>query len=103
MPFSRHALDYPINRLYLRVGIALQTWGRTVRTRPEERAEKEREIADLLDLPQAVEQGLLKRWKFIWTSSGFLEDIRLIPDPRVRRTPGLPQLKRIFFRHYFGP
>jgi hypothetical protein len=100
MPFTRHPLDYPINRLLLRVGMWLQIWAAFIppaRDR-ELRRRLERGLAEFLELDQAVEVGLLKRYQFCWNPlTGRFRTIKLIPHPRYRRSPGIYRLHQIFF------
>ena len=100
MPFSRHRLDYPINRLMLRVGMALQSW--LVHQPPLRDKEKRREVEAALTwefgLEAAVAAGLLRRYHFRWNRDGELRTIHLVPSNRVRQTPGLKAMHQIFFK-----
>jgi hypothetical protein len=100
MPHTRHPFEYPINRLFIHVGMALQTWiTRLPRAyTPEERAATEALIEERLSLPKAVELQLLKSYHFRWGSNGRVRTIKLVPDPKHRRCPGIAQLKDLFFR-----
>lgn len=100
MPFSRHPLDYPINRLLLRTGLYFQTFLfdlPPIRDRTERRLFEQR-VAKALDLDQAVKDGLIVHYRFRWDWRGLLRTIHLVPHPKVRRTPGIHRLKQIFLR-----
>jgi hypothetical protein len=64
---------------------------------PEERTQYEREIAAFLGLDSAVQAGLLSRYWFQWSRYGILRNIKLVPHPKVRRTPGIKRIKELFF------
>jgi hypothetical protein len=100
VPFSRHPLDYPINRLMLRVGMALQSW--LVHQPPLRDQEKRRAVEAALTrefgLDEAVKAGLLRTYHFRWNRDGELRTIHLVPANRVRRTPGLKAMHQIFFK-----
>ena len=101
MPFTREIWDYPINRLLLRVGMALQTWlyDHDPVFGPKNRKSLERRIADYLDLDRAVDLGLLRSYHIRWNyDRGKIRTIHLIPHDKVRRTPGIAQIKKLFFR-----
>lgn len=99
MPFTRNVLDYPINRLLMKVGMALHSvlQCHDPLFYPEERAQFEREVAEYLDLDAAVQAELLSRYWFQWSRHGILRSIKLVPHPKVRRTPGIRRLKELFF------
>jgi len=52
----------------------------------------------VLDLDQAVADGLITQYRFRWDWRGLLRTIHLVPHPKVRRTPGIPRLKKIFLQ-----
>ena len=100
MPFTKHPLDYEINRLLLRVGMALQSWlvhQPPVRD-PKRRREIEARLTEEFGLERAIRAGLLLRYHFRWNRDGELRTIHLVPSNRVRRTPGLKAMRRIFFK-----
>jgi hypothetical protein len=99
VPFSRDLWDYPLNRLLLRVGIALQSW---LLHQPPALTEKERQritrrIADYFELDQAIQDGLLRNYKVRFDRHGSIRTIHLIPTGKVRRTPGVKMLRKLFF------
>ena len=99
MPFTRHPLEYPYNKLLYQVGLALNSWIPllTRAITPQERQEAEELVARRLKLPQAIEEGLLKRYSILWGRNHRIYTIELVPDDRVRRTPGIRRLKELFF------
>jgi hypothetical protein len=99
MPRTRHAFDYPITRLFLHVGLSLQTWVRRLPRvpTPAERPALEAEVAERLSLPEAVDRGLLTRYRFHWSAEGRIWTIDLVPVSRLRKTPGLTRLRELFF------
>jgi hypothetical protein len=99
MPFSRHPLDYPFNRLLLRVGLHFQIClaGQPPIHDRAERHHFEQRVAAALELDQAVRDELIRDYRFCWDWSGRLRRIHLVPHPKVRRTPGIADLKRTFF------
>lgn len=100
MPFTRHALDYPINRLMLKVGMALQSWLTHQPPVRDPMARREIEAALVVEfaLDEAVSSGLLRCFHFRWNRDGELRTIHLVPSHRVRRTPGLKAMHQIFFK-----
>jgi hypothetical protein len=99
VPFTKEPLDYPLNRLLLRVGIALQSW---LLHQPPARNTADREritrvIAEYFDLDQAIEDGLLRGYKVRFDRHGCISTIHLIPADKVRRTPGIKMLRKLFF------
>jgi hypothetical protein len=101
VPFTRHPLDYPINRLLLKVGMALQISlfaHPPIRDRAQQQ-QWEKEQAAQLGLEQAIKDELIVRYFFLWDRwNGQLKTIRLVPHPRHRRVPGIPRMKELFFR-----
>lgn len=99
MPRTLECWDYPLCRLFLKVGIALQSYLKDlprVQGR-EERIQLSRRIEAHLGLDEAVADGLLSRHRIRWTDDGHLQTIRLIPVRRLRDTPGLRMLRLMFF------
>ena len=101
MPFTRHPLEYRINQLLLRVGMALQI--ELLRTPPirdkDERRKWEQTKIIELGLDQAVEEGLITGYYFIWgRTNGQLRTIHVVPHPKYRRCPGILRMKELFFR-----
>jgi hypothetical protein len=99
VPFSRNLWDYPLTRLRLRVGIALQSW---LLHQPPAHSQKDREritwlITDYFDLDQAIKVGLLRDYKVRFDRHGSIRTIHLIPADKVRRTPGVKMLRKLFF------
>lgn len=98
MPFTRDPLDYPINRLLLKVGMLLNTWLIYLPpVKPSLRSKVEAEIAEDLELDKAIEIGLIKGYYFHWRRNNTLRTIHIVPDESVRRTPGIKDLKNLFF------
>ena len=62
----------------------------------EEKEEFERLVTDRLDLAQAVEDNELKSFRYVWDKE-YLKTIRLTPSHKTRNTPGLKQLRKLFF------
>lgn len=66
---------------------------------PEARKEWEAATARDLGLDEAVAEGLISRYFFLWNRwNGQLITVRLVPHPKHRRTPGIQRLKELFFR-----
>lgn len=99
MPFTRPPLDYPINQLLLKVGLGLQSWLSVLPVTRNDRERRiiERELVEYFQLEQAVKEGLLRTYRFIWDRYGQLRTIKLVPANQVRRTPGIRELRRLFF------
>lgn len=98
MPFTRHPLDYPINRLLMGVGLwfrSLQPLLPILHTEEEQKAFNEG-LAEVFELQKYVDAELLTGWYFYWTDSE-LRRIHLVPHPRVRRTPGIERIKQLYF------
>lgn len=99
MPFTRNPLEYPINRLVVKVGMALNIW--ITHLPPVHWAEKkpfEKRTAEYLGLDTAVMDGLIKKYKFKWKRNGQVKTIWVIPGDKVRRTPGLARLRELFLK-----
>lgn len=98
MPRTRHPLDYPVCRVYLRVGLALASWLPLEGPCPKpERPAYEARLARHLELDAAVGAGLLAGYSFQWGRDGRLRRLRLVPHRSLRDTPGIRQLKRLYF------
>lgn len=99
MPFTKNPLEYPINRLIVKVGIALETWvSRQPPLQWPNRKPFEKEVAKILGLDQAVSDGLIKEYKFKWKRAGYVKTIWLIPEDKVRRTPGIARFRELFLK-----
>lgn len=101
MPFTKHPLEYPIVQLLLKVGMELQISYYALPPMPDRAARRQWEQAQAahLGLDQAIQDGLIVRYFFVWGRWNHqLETIRLVPHPRCRRTPGIARLKALFFR-----
>lgn len=99
MPFSRHPLDYEVNRLLLDAGMLLQVWKGTHSAIPRsERKAVQSEWAELLGLDRAIERGLLVKYRFRWNKQGELVSLWLQPHPKVRRCPGIKMMKELFLQ-----
>ncbi|HYT41406.1 MAG TPA: hypothetical protein VEP90_03615 [Methylomirabilota bacterium] len=99
MPFSKNPLEYKINRLVVKVGMALDIW--IVHQPPIHWTEKkpfEKRIAEILGLDTAVMDGLIKKYTFKWRRNGQVKTIWLIPGDKVRRTPGLARFRELFLK-----
>lgn len=98
MPRTRLPLDYPVNRLILRVGLVLASWMplETPCWDPAARQEYEGRLAAYLGLEQAITERLLTGYRFYWNDEGRVATARLVPHPRVRRQPGIAAMKRVF-------
>lgn len=92
-------MKYPIIRFYLRVGLTFKSIQDylPVCKKKEDRKPVEDQLTRLLKLEEGVEDQLILRWKYRWDHRGRLKTIRLYPHPKVRRTPGIPMVKDLFF------
>lgn len=99
MPFTRNPLEYPINQLILKVGMALDIWIRHLPpvSSHERKLTRER-IATHLGLDKAIEDGLIKEYIFKWSRYGQIKTIWIIPSNKVRRTPGLARFRELFLK-----
>jgi hypothetical protein len=99
MPFSKNPLEYPINKLILKVGMALNIWiGHLPPVTDKERKPLELKLIAHLGLDTAKQEGLIKKYRFKWRRKGQIKTIWLVPGDKVRRTPGLARLRDLFLR-----
>ena len=95
----KEPLEYPVNQLFHRVGVAVNTWLLVLELQrtPEARTVKEMELAARFGLEAAVADRLISRYRFRWDDRGALETIELTPHPAQRRVPGLASLKELYW------
>jgi hypothetical protein len=100
MPFTRNPLDYPINRLIVSVGMALKGWMSLIPAKhdPRDQQQFEQRFIDHFKLDQQIEDGLIRGYYFHWDRHGRLKRIHLVPSDKVRRTPGIARLTKLFLR-----
>ena len=96
---ERHPLEYPVNRLLTRVGMALNSTllAFPLQRAPEARAAAERLLAEEYHLDWAVSERLLAAYRFQWDDRGALLSIELTPHISQRRVPGLGRIKALFW------
>ena len=99
MPFTRNPLEYPINRLIVKIWLAFEAW---IKHHPplsvSERPEFEKRVIKHLGLDEAIESGLIKKYKIKYLKNRQVKTVWIVPGDKVRRTPGLTRLRDLFLK-----